>query len=44
MKNNDSYGLGFSSTKEGESSKSDKERSNKGNKSKPTFHNCGKVG
>ena len=42
--NNDTSGLGYTSTKEGESSKSVVERSNKGKYSKPTCHNCGKKG
>ena len=40
--NNDSLGLGFISTEEGESSKSAEERSDKGKNTKPTFHLCGK--
>ena len=42
--NNDTSRLGYTSTEEGESSKSAKERSNKGKNSKPTFHNYGKKG
>ena len=42
--NNDTSRLGYTSTEEGESSKSGEERSNKGKNSKPTYHNCGKVG
>ena len=44
ISNNDTSGLGFTSTKEGESSKSVEERNNKGKNSKPTIHNCGKKG
>ena len=42
--NNDTSRLGYTSTKEGESSKSGEERSNKGKNSKPTCHNFGKIG
>ena len=42
--NNDTSGLGYTSNKEGESSKSVTEISNKGKNSKPTCHNCGKKG
>ena len=42
--NNDTYGLGYTSTKEGESSKNVEEENNKGKNSKPTCHNCGKKG
>ena len=42
--NNDKSILGYTSTEEGESSKSAKERSNKGKNSKPTCHNCNKKG
>ena len=42
--NNDTFGLGYTSTQEGESSKSGEERSNKGKNSKPTCHNYGKIG
>ena len=42
--NNDTFGLGYTNTKEGESSKSAKERNNKGNNYKPTCHNNGKKG
>ena len=42
--NNDTSRLGYTSTKEGESSKSAKERSNKVKNSKPSCHNCGKKG
>ena len=41
---NDTFGLGYTSIEEGESSKSGEERSNKGKNSKPTCHNCGKIG
>ena len=34
----------YTSTEEGESSKSGQERSNKGKSSKPTFHNFDKIG
>ena len=40
--NNDTSGLGYTSTEEGESSKTAKERNNKGKNSKPTCHYCGK--
>ena len=40
--NRDNSGLGYTSTKEGESSKATKERNNKGKNSKPTCHSCGK--
>ena len=40
----DTFGLRYTKTEEGESPKSGKERSNKGNKAKPTCHNCGKIG
>lgn len=40
--NKDTARLGYTSTKEGESSKSAKEMSNKGKNSKPTCHKCGK--
>ena len=36
--------LGYTSTKEGETSKSGKERTNKDKNSKTTCHNCGKIG
>ena len=42
--NNDTSRLGYTSTKEGEPSKSVEERSNKVKKSKPTCHNYGKKG
>ena len=42
--NNDTFGLGYTSTEEGESSKSGEERSNKSKNSKPVFHNYGKMG
>ena len=42
--NNDISRLGYTSTKEGESSKSVEERSNKGKNFTSTFHNCGKKG
>ena len=41
--NNDTFGLGYTSTEEGELSKSGEERSNKSKNSKPTCHNCGKI-
>ena len=41
---NDTSRLGFTSTEEGESSKSPEPRSDKGKKSKPTCHLCGKKG
>ena len=42
--NNDTLGLGFTSTEEGESSKSVEKMSDKGKNSKPTCHLCGKKG
>ena len=42
--NNDTLGLWYTSTKEGESSKTTKKRSEKGKNSKPTCHFCGKKG
>ena len=42
--NNDTSGLGFTSTKEGETSKSVEKRSEKGKNSKPTCHFYGKKG
>ena len=42
--NNDTTRLGYTSTKEGESSKNGEQRSNKGKDYKPTCHNCGKFG
>ena len=42
--NNDTSGLGFTSTEEGETSKSVEKRSEKGKNSKPTFHFCNKKG
>ena len=39
---NDTSRLGYSSTKEGESSKTAEERNNKGKNNKPTYHFCGK--
>ena len=42
--NNDTIGLGYTSTKEGESSKSDEQRNNKGKNYKPTCHNYRKLG
>jgi DNA-directed RNA polymerase subunit F len=42
--NDDTTGLGYTNTEEGESSKSGEERSDKGKNSKPTCHNCGKLG
>ena len=41
---NDTSGLGYTITEEGESSKSVEEINNKGKNSKLTFHNCGKKG
>ena len=40
--NNDTSGLGYTSTKEGESSKATKERSEKGKNTKLTCNFCGK--
>ena len=42
--NNDTTGLGYTNTKEGESSKSGEQRNYKGKTYKPTCHNCGKLG
>ena len=42
--NNDTSRLGFTSTKEGETSRSVEQRSDKGKNSKLTFHFCGKKG
>ncbi len=42
--NNDTLGLGYTSTEEGELSKFVEERNIKGKKSKPTCHYCGKKG
>ena len=42
--NSDSSRLGYTSIEEGELPKSGEERSNKGKNSKPTCHNCGKIG
>ena len=42
--NYDTSGLGYTCTKEGELSKNDEERNNRGKNSKPTCHNCGKKG
>ena len=42
--NNDTFGLRYTSTEEGESSKSAKKRNIKGKDSKPTCHNYGKKG
>ena len=42
--NNDTSGLGYTSTEEGESSKTAKERSDKGRNSKPTCHFSSKKG
>ena len=42
--NNDTLGLGYTRTEEGESSKSVEERNDKGKNSKPTCHFCGKKG
>ena len=41
---NDTSGLGYTSIEEGESSKVDGERNDKGKNSKPTCHFCGKKG
>ena len=41
---NDTSRLGYSSTKEGESSKTTEERINKGKNNKPAYHFCGKKG
>ena len=41
---NDTSRLGYTNTKEGESSKTTKERSDKGKNTKPTCHFCGKKG
>ena len=41
---NDTLGLGFTGTEEGETSKSAKKRSDKGKNSKSTCHFCGKKG
>jgi cellular nucleic acid-binding protein len=41
---NDTSGLGYTSTEEGESSKSAEERGNKTKNVKPTCHSCGKKG
>ena len=41
---NDTIGLGFTSTEEGETSKSAEQRSDKGNNSKPTCHFYNKRG
>ena len=42
--NSDNTRLGYTSTKEGESSKSGEKRRNKGKTYKPTCYNCGKIG
>ena len=42
--NHDTSGLGFTSTEEGEISKSAEQRSDKGKNSKPTCHCCNKKG
>ena len=42
--NIDTNWLGYTNTKEGESSKSGEQRNNKSKKYKPTCHNCGKLG
>ena len=42
--NDDTDGLGYTSTKEGESSKSGEQKIAKGKNSKPTCHNYGKIG
>ena len=39
---NDTLGLGYTNTEEGESSKTTEERSDKGKNTKSTFHFCGK--
>ena len=44
ISNSDTSRLGYTSTEEGESSKSGEERSNKDKNSKSTCHNCGKIG
>ena len=41
---NDTSGQGYTSTEEGESSKTTEERSDKGKNTKPTSHFCGKMG
>ena len=41
---NDTSGLGYTSTEQGESSKTAEGRSNKGKNIKPTCHLCGKKG
>ena len=43
-KNNDTLGLGYTSTEEGETSKSAEQRSDKGKDSKPTCHYYNKKG
>ena len=42
--NNDTSRLGYTSSEEGESSKSAQQRNIKGKDSRPTCHNCGKKG
>lgn len=42
--NNGTTRLGYTSSKEGESSKSDEQSNKKGKNYKPTCHNCGKLG
>ena len=42
--NSNTTRLGYTSIEEGESSKSGKQRRNKGKNYKPTCHNCGKIG
>ena len=42
--NSDITRLGYTSTEEGEPSKSGEKRRNKGKNYKPTCHNCGKLG
>ena len=42
--NDDTIGLGYTRTEEGESSKVTEERNNKGKNSKPTCNYCGKKG
>ena len=42
--NNDTSGLGYTNTEEGDSSKSVVERTNESKNSKRTCHNCGKKG
>ena len=42
--NSDASRLGYTSTEEGESSKSGEQNNNKGKNKKPTCHSCGKLG